>query len=88
MSGRLDSPGLLEVEQSLASRASSVPALLSDLAARYLWRYGRGMRVDAIRAAYEAANSGDVEPLVSLIDAQMEWRGRRRLPWFWRPPPS
>jgi hypothetical protein len=43
--------------------------------------------VDAIRAAYEAANGADVEPLVSMIDPQMEWRGRRRLSRFWRPAP-
>jgi hypothetical protein len=40
------------------------------------------MAADAIRAAYEAASRGDVEPLVSLIDPQMEWRGRRRLRRF------
>jgi hypothetical protein len=45
------------------------------------------MSLDAIRAAYEAANAGDVEPLVSLIHPQMEWRGRRRLSRFWRRPP-
>jgi len=44
--------------------------------------------VETIRAAYEALDAGDAEPLVSLIDPQMEWRGRRRLPRFWRPPPS
>jgi ketosteroid isomerase-like protein len=44
--------------------------------------------VDTIRSAYEALASGDVDPLVSLIDPQMEWRGRRRLPRFWTPPPS
>jgi hypothetical protein len=44
--------------------------------------------VDAIRAAYEALAAGDAEPLVSLIDPQMEWRGRRRLQRVWRPPPS
>jgi hypothetical protein len=44
--------------------------------------------VEAVRAAYEALVAGEVEPLVSLIDPQMEWRGRRRLQRFWQPPPS
>ena len=46
------------------------------------------MSVDEVRAAYEALGTGDVEPLVALIDPRMEWRGRRRLTSFWRPPPS
>jgi hypothetical protein len=44
--------------------------------------------IDAIRAAYDALGSGDVEPLVSLMDEELEWRGRRRGLRFWRPPPS
>jgi ketosteroid isomerase-like protein len=44
--------------------------------------------VDTIRSAYEALAAGDVDPLVSLIDPRMEWRGRRRLPRFWKPAPS
>jgi hypothetical protein len=44
--------------------------------------------VETIRAAYEALAAGEIEPLVSLIDPQMEWRGRRRLRQFWRPAPS
>jgi hypothetical protein len=44
--------------------------------------------VDAIRSAFETFREGDVEPLVALIDPSMEWRGRRRLIRFWRPPPS
>ena len=46
------------------------------------------MSVDEIRVAYEALGAGDVEPLVGLIHPQMEWRGRRSLAYFWRPPPS
>jgi hypothetical protein len=43
--------------------------------------------IDRIRAAYEALGTGDVTPLVSLMDEKMEWRGRRQ--WrFWHPPPS
>jgi hypothetical protein len=44
--------------------------------------------VDEIRAACEALGEGEVEPLVSLMHTEMEWRGRRRLRRFWVPPPS
>jgi len=44
--------------------------------------------VEKIRAAYEAFAAGDIDPLVSLIHPEMEWRGRRRLRRFWQPPPS
>jgi hypothetical protein len=44
--------------------------------------------VDTIRAAYEALAAGEVDPLVSLIDPTMEWRGRRHPTRFWRPPSS
>jgi hypothetical protein len=44
--------------------------------------------LDTIRAAYDALGHGDVEPLVSLMDETMEWRGRSRGWQFWRPPPS
>jgi len=47
-----------------------------------------GVSADGIRSAFEALGEGDVEPLVALIDPAMEWRGRRRLPRFWRPAPS
>jgi ketosteroid isomerase-like protein len=50
--------------------------------------YTHEMAIDAIRAAYDALGTGDVEPLVSLMDEGMEWRGRRRGWRFWRPPPS
>jgi hypothetical protein len=46
------------------------------------------MAIDAIRGAYDALGTGDVEPLVSLMDEGMEWRGRWRGWRFWRPPPS
>jgi hypothetical protein len=46
------------------------------------------MSVEAIRSAYQAFAVGDVEPLVSLIHPQLEWRGRRSLRRFWEPPPS
>jgi hypothetical protein len=43
---------------------------------------------DAIRAACLALAEGDPEPLVSIMDEGMEWRGRRRLFRLWREPPS
>jgi ketosteroid isomerase-like protein len=50
--------------------------------------YTEAVAIDAIRAAYDALGRGDVEPLVSLMDEEMEWRGRRRGWRFWCPPPS
>jgi hypothetical protein len=41
------------------------------------------MAIEAIRAAYDALGTGDVEPLVSLMDEGMEWGGRRRGWRFW-----
>jgi ketosteroid isomerase-like protein len=46
------------------------------------------MSVDQIRAAYAALGERDVEPLVSLMRPDMEWRGRRWGWRFWRPVPS
>jgi ketosteroid isomerase-like protein len=42
--------------------------------------------VEAVRAAFQSLGDGDVEPLVSLIHPDMEWRGRRRLSRFRKPP--
>jgi hypothetical protein len=52
--------------------------------------YPDEVAVDTVRAAYQSLGQGEVEPLVSLIDPAMEWRGRRRLRQFWRfwRPPS
>ena len=45
------------------------------------------MNADVIRSAYETLGARDVEPLVALMNPEMEWRGRRT--WrFWRQPPS
>lgn len=41
-----------------------------------------------IQAAYEQAAAGNVEPLVSLFDASLEWRGRPRGHLWWRSAPS
>jgi len=43
---------------------------------------------DPIRSAYGSLVDGDVEPLVSLIDPDMTWRGRRRSRRLWQRPPS
>lgn len=50
--------------------------------------YRRGVSVDAIRAAYEALGAGDVEPLVALMDSELDWRGVGHGWRFWRPVPS
>jgi len=44
--------------------------------------------IEVIRDAYEALGQGELEPLVALMDAEVEWRGRRSGVRFWRPPPS
>jgi ketosteroid isomerase-like protein len=43
---------------------------------------------EAIRAAYDALGTGDVEPLVALVDDDMKWDGRRSAWRFWHPRPS
>jgi len=43
------------------------------------------MSTDAIRTAFEALGSRDVERLVALMHPKMEWRGRRT--WrLWQQP--
>jgi hypothetical protein len=42
----------------------------------------------AVRAAYEALNDGEVEPLVALMDEDVAWSGQRSGVRFWRPPPA
>jgi ketosteroid isomerase-like protein len=45
------------------------------------------MSTDSIRTAYEALGARDVEPLVALMDPDVDWRGLRT--WrFWKPIPS
>jgi ketosteroid isomerase-like protein len=44
--------------------------------------------MDQVRHAYEALGTGDVEPLVALMNPKMEWRGRRLGLRFWRPRPT
>lgn len=47
-----------------------------------------GPVLEAIREAYEALGDGEVEPLVALMDREVDWRGRRSRLTFWRPVPS
>lgn len=44
--------------------------------------------IDVIRKAYEALGQGELEPLVGLMDDDVEWSGKRSGVRFWRPPPS
>jgi hypothetical protein len=41
-----------------------------------------------LRGAYEALGRGNVDPLVSLMDDEMEWRGPKAAWRFWQPAPS
>lgn len=43
---------------------------------------------ETVGAAYGAAVSGNVEPLVSLLDPAVEWRGVTRGLLWWRRTPS
>ena len=67
------------------------PELEQELAGEDLaWTsaYTATVEIEAIRTAYDALGTGEVEPLVSLMDEEMEWRGRRGGWRFWRLPPS
>jgi hypothetical protein len=46
------------------------------------------MSTDAVQAAYEALGAGDVDPLVSLLDEDVLWRGVTSGWRFWHPVPS
>lgn len=48
------------------------------------------MTTDAARtqAAFDAAIGGDVEPLVSMFDPSLEWRGVTSGHFWWRTTPS
>jgi hypothetical protein len=43
---------------------------------------------DPIQGAYDAAVGGNLEPLVALLSADLEWRGLERGHWVWRRAPS
>jgi ketosteroid isomerase-like protein len=44
--------------------------------------------IDELRAAVEALNRGDVEPFVSLMAPEMEWRGIPYGHLWWKHTPS
>ena len=53
-------------------------------------RLSHGAMFDSmtLREAYEELGRGNAEPLVALMDEEMEWRGPKRGWRFWEPPPS
>jgi hypothetical protein len=46
--------------------------------------------VDAheVQRVYEAAASGDIEPLAAMLSPDVDWRGLERGRWLWRNAPS
>jgi hypothetical protein len=46
------------------------------------------IRADDVQGAYDAAAAGNLEPLVSLLGQDLEWRGLERGHWLWRKSPS
>jgi hypothetical protein len=49
---------------------------------------GTAETTEALHHAYTALGEGNVEPLVSLMAPDMEWRARKRGWRFWQPVPS
>ena len=45
-------------------------------------------QIQALRAAYEAASDGDIDPLVALFTPDTVWRGPSRGMLWWRRTPS
>jgi ketosteroid isomerase-like protein len=43
---------------------------------------------DRVQAAFDVAVAGDIDPLVSLLDPGLEWRGVARGHLWWRRSPS
>jgi ketosteroid isomerase-like protein len=41
-----------------------------------------------VQSAYTAATNGDIEPLVTLFDPDIDWRGVRRGALWWRSSPG
>jgi ketosteroid isomerase-like protein len=72
-----------------------VPVTLRPERSPYAARVGADAREDEmpsdaerIQAAFDAAVGGDVEPLVDLFDASLEWRGVTTGHLWWRRTPS
>jgi ketosteroid isomerase-like protein len=47
-----------------------------------------GLGPTEIQAAFDAAVSGDLDPLVALFDANLDWRGLERGHLWWRHAPA
>jgi hypothetical protein len=41
-----------------------------------------------VQRAYDAAVSGDIEPLVALLSREVDWTGPERGRWVWRKAPA
>ncbi len=41
-----------------------------------------------VQEAFDAAVSGDIEPLVALLGDDVDWRGLERGRWLWRRAPA
>jgi hypothetical protein len=41
-----------------------------------------------LQHAYNAAVAGNIEPLVTMLAPDLEWRGIERGRWLWRKAPS
>lgn len=44
--------------------------------------------LDTVRAAYEASNKGDAEPIIALFEPEAVWRGVERGVLWWKTAPS
>jgi ketosteroid isomerase-like protein len=43
---------------------------------------------EEVQQAYDAAAAGDIDPLVGLLDPEIEWRGMERGHLWWRKAPA
>jgi hypothetical protein len=44
--------------------------------------------VNQLQQSYDAAVAGDLDPLVSLLDPNLDWRGLQRGHLWWRKAPA
>jgi hypothetical protein len=47
-----------------------------------------GLAANDLQRALDAAVAGDLNRLVSMFDAQVDWRGPEHGHWLWRRAPS
>jgi ketosteroid isomerase-like protein len=45
-------------------------------------------QLEHVRRAFDAAAGGDIDPLVSLFDPELDWRGATRGHLWWRRAPG